>query len=255
MTGSSSFSLFYLQSSTGSSDPTNDWMDYPTLGIDKFALYIGANIFDKATHTVNKGSSLYLVNKASLLAGSLSFTAWQYGTGAGKSGSNGIANVGMLTPQGVQNDDPAATEGYFIATDWAAFGSLIIKRVTDPGGSPSLSADIVLTVPTTSESIDQSASGTPGNIYTMHTNNFNVKVFPNPATDIVTVAIKSPADQFVIESLADFTGKALFEKNVHLLKGMNEVQFSIASFPAGTYFLQIKNSGLQVLQTVKIIKA
>ena len=561
LTSTSVFSLFYLQSTTGSGTPTADWMDYPTLGVDKYALYVGANIFDKNTHATNKGSTLYLINKSSLISGTLSATIWQYGTAAGKSGSNGITGVGMLTPQGVQNDDPAATEGYFIATDWAAYGSLILKRVTNPGGTPSLSADMQFTVPTTAFSINQPALGTPGKIntfddrlfaamisknkltgnlslwtahnvevnasgvgaagggrngsrwyeigslnttpsliqsgtifdssatsprgyfmpsmatngqghsllgsstssayrriqaayatrynddpagtmqkpdtittitsnynpssglqrwgdysqtvvdpkdnmtlwtfqeYTTNNNqwglravqiiapppaqspvatadsanfcdtaiaisisgsntdkagffdpgddaggpgynrltitcsggipvtnttfisptqlscvlhvsekpagdytltitnpdgqavssiftldscignpftqiennsrknaeavtppehyeaNFEVNSFPNPATDMVRVTIKSPIDQFVTESLVDFTGRKLFEKGVHLAKGTSEVQFSIASLPAGTYFFQVKNAGSQLLQTVKIIKA
>lgn len=187
LSGSTVFTIHYLQGSTGSSNASTDWMDYPTLGIDKYALYVGANIFDNATHTINRGSSLYLINKASLIAGSLSFTVWQYGTGAGQSGSNGITGVGMLTPQGVQNDDPAATEGYFIATDWAAFGSIILKRISNPGGVPSLSSNILLTVPTTTEPIAQPAMGTPGNINTLDDRLYAAMMMKNKITGNVSL--------------------------------------------------------------------
>ena len=187
LSGGTVFTIYYLQGSTGSSNASTDWMDYPTLGIDKYALYVGANIFDKATHTINRGSSLYLINKASLIAGSLAFTVWQYGTGAGQSGSNGVTGVGMLTPQGVQNDDPGATEGYFIATDWATFGSMILKRISNPGGVPSLSADMVLTVPTTTEPIPQPALGTPGNINTLDDRLYAAMIMKNKISGNVSL--------------------------------------------------------------------
>src|SRR6185503_20028466 len=57
--------------------------------------------------------------------------------------------VGLFTPQGADNYDPAATEGYFIGVDNATFGTLVVRRVTDPGGSPFLSANALITVPTT----------------------------------------------------------------------------------------------------------
>lgn len=157
LTASTVFTKFYLQSATGSTTPTDDFLDYPTLGIDKSALYIGGNTFN-AAGTLYKGSPIYVVNKASLITGTPSFTVWQYGTGAGKSGSNG--SVGLWTPQGVHNDDPASTEGYLIGSDNANYSKLDIKRVSNPGNAtPTLSADIVLLVPTTSSTITQPSLG------------------------------------------------------------------------------------------------
>jgi uncharacterized repeat protein (TIGR01451 family) len=52
-------------------------------------------------------------------------------------------------PQGASNDDPAATEGYFVGVDGTTAGRLVLRRVLDPGGAPSVSANLNLTVPTT----------------------------------------------------------------------------------------------------------
>src|SRR5689334_25247060 len=38
-----------------------------------------------------------------------------------------------ISPRGVTNDDPASTQGYFIGTNTAAFGSLVVRRVLNPG--------------------------------------------------------------------------------------------------------------------------
>jgi len=44
------------------------------------------------------------------------------------------------TVVGVDNFDPAATEGYIIGVSNANFGSLILRRVSNPGGTPAISA-------------------------------------------------------------------------------------------------------------------
>jgi hypothetical protein len=59
----------------------------------------------------------------------------------------------------VDNDDPSAAEGYFIGVDNHDFSLLAIRRVTTPGGTPSISGNIFLTVPLTAFPIDQPAQG------------------------------------------------------------------------------------------------
>jgi hypothetical protein len=43
-----------------------------------------------------------------------------------------------------------ANEGYFIGPSDAVFGRLILRRISDPGGTPAISADIAITVSATS---------------------------------------------------------------------------------------------------------
>ena len=94
-----------------------------------------------------------MVNKANLLAGTLTVTAFR-----GLVVLSPTA-VGPYTPQGVNNDDPSATVGYFIGSDVATYGLLQIRRVTNPGGIPSISGNVPLTVPTTNGPINQVAKG------------------------------------------------------------------------------------------------
>ena len=44
--------------------------------------------------------------------------------------------TGLYTPQGVDNYDPAATEGYFIGVDPSFSGRLHLLRILNPGGNP-----------------------------------------------------------------------------------------------------------------------
>jgi uncharacterized repeat protein (TIGR01451 family) len=151
ITGGGSFTFFQFQHDlvgpTPNSD-TNGFADYDTFGVDKFALYVGANVFNQ-TGTAFIGTTGFVVNKASLLSGGpIVVTAFR-GMAAAP------ATCGPLTPQGVSNDDPAATEGYFIGADACFWSLLDIRRVSDPGGTPSLSGNLSVVVPTTTLPIAQ----------------------------------------------------------------------------------------------------
>ncbi len=113
----------------------NDFADFPTLGIDAKALYIGANFFSPSGSFLN--SDAFVIPKAALLAGTLNVYAFR----------NLIDNsAGPYTPQGVDNFDPDATVGYFVGIDACQFGKLTFRKVTNPGGIPTLSENIGLTV-------------------------------------------------------------------------------------------------------------
>ena len=147
VTSTSSFTFYRFQHDLVGTTPNSDtggFADYDTLGVDANALYIGANIFN-AAGTIWLGSTGYVVNKANLLAGSLTVTAFrQMGTGSVS---------GPSAPQGVHNDDPAATEGYFIGRDSRYYSELSVRRITNPGGTPSISANMSVTVSPTVASL------------------------------------------------------------------------------------------------------
>jgi hypothetical protein len=124
--------------------------DYPSLGVDANALYLGGRMFN-AAGTAYVGASIFVVRKSSILgAGPMVVT-----------GFNGIGTsaTGIYTPQGVHNDDPAATAGYVIGVDQAVFSQLDIHRISTPGGTPTASAMLALTVPTTSTPLQPVAGG------------------------------------------------------------------------------------------------
>ncbi len=140
ITDSSSFTFFSVNHSALPGGDATCLFDYPTLGIDINALYVGANMFCPTSFTRTNG---YVIRKSSLTGGGPIVVTGFVGlvpTGTG---------AGPFTPQGVDNNDPAATEGYFIGVDNAAFSLLDLRRVSDPGGTPSISANVNLVVPTT----------------------------------------------------------------------------------------------------------
>ncbi len=122
-------------------DASGDFCDYPSLGIDVNALYVGCNIFSGTGTFV--GTNGYVVQKASILgAGPMvvnSFPNLAAGAGAGPE-----------SPRGVDNFDPGATEGYIIGPDNATFSTIMFRRISNPGSlTPTISANIPVTVPTT----------------------------------------------------------------------------------------------------------
>jgi hypothetical protein len=129
--------------------------DTPSLGVDASALYIGANQFC-LSGTAFRGSSAWVVRKSSVLDGATPVvTAFHDLTG-------GSAGAGPYAPQGVNNDDPAATTGYFLGVDNATLGVLTLRRVSNPGATPTLSANIAIPVAATALPIPVRHKGNTG---------------------------------------------------------------------------------------------
>jgi uncharacterized repeat protein (TIGR01451 family) len=136
ITGSTVWTLFQFQA-----DAAN-FCDYPSLGIDVNALYVGCNMFSNASGFV--GTNGYVIQKSSVLGlGPMVVTSF-----AGLVPT--AAGTGPYSPRGVDNLDSTATEGYFVGVDNASFSLLDFRRVSNPGSlTPTISANISVTVPTT----------------------------------------------------------------------------------------------------------
>ena len=155
LTGSTVWTFFYFEHDLVSpAGDTGNFADYPTLGIDVNALYIGVNIFTSAGNY--QGTTAFVVRKSSLISGGpIIVSAFRNLTGS-------PSGMGPYTPQGVDNFDTTATVGYFIGVDDSLYGLLQIRRVTNPGGIPSMSANIPITVPNTLDPVSVNHSGNTG---------------------------------------------------------------------------------------------
>ncbi len=178
ITGTSSFTFFNFQHNLVS--PAGDggkFADYPTLGVDVNALYIGVNNFLGNNFSSCTG---FVVRKSSILGpGPIAATAFRnICTGS-------IA--GPYTPQGVDNDDPDATEGYFIGVDALVFNQLDIRRISNPGGTPTISSNLNITVPTTYFPLTVPASGTSTSLDALDDRLFAAQIRKNKNTGISTL--------------------------------------------------------------------
>ncbi len=124
ITDTTSFTFFQFQNDLVGVTPnvdTGNFADYDTLGVDANALYVGVNMFLNVADTFSYGTTGFVIRKSDLLVGTLTVTAFRQMVTC--SPTAGTCGTGPLTPQGVDNDDPSAAEGYFIGVDGALFES------------------------------------------------------------------------------------------------------------------------------------
>ncbi|MFA7361610.1 MAG: T9SS type A sorting domain-containing protein [Candidatus Kapaibacterium sp.] len=156
ITNSTTWTFYYISIEAVTPTISNTCLaDYPTLGIDANALYIGTNNFCGSPTQSFNSTDGYVVNKQSLITGTMVLKVFR---GLLPTSSS----AGPYTPQGIDNFDASASEGYFIGVDNVAFGKLTIRRVSNPGGTPTISSNIDLTVPTTSYPVTVPHSGNTG---------------------------------------------------------------------------------------------
>lgn len=156
--------------------------DYATLAVDANAVYIGTNLFNGAG-TAFQGCDAFVIRKSSVLSGG-PIVVTPFHTITTSSGA------GIYTPWGCTNDDPAATTGLIIGVDNAAFSLLQTRKVNNPGGTPTLSAAVSLTVPTTRSPIAMpisTSATTTGSVSTLDDRTFYARIYKNQTTGVRTL--------------------------------------------------------------------
>jgi len=108
--------------------------DYPTLGLDTHALYIGGNQFCGSSYEFYTTSGFVLHKSMTLSGGAASVTLF-----------SPLMNLstfsGIYTPQGVDNYDASPAFGYFVGADGERYDRLNVVRIASPGSlSPSATA-------------------------------------------------------------------------------------------------------------------
>src|SRR6266576_2018839 len=190
ISGSTSWSFYYVQQDMiGQPGSTGEFIDYDSVGVDNNALYIGGNMFG-ATSGNFTGTSAFVVRKSSILnGGPIVVTAFR-GLITGGDGPD--------SPRGVDNYNPAATEGYIIGPSDSTFGRLVMRRISNPGGTPTISGNIAITVDATAWPINVNASGTSGQLdalddrlFAAHIRNGRLWTAHNIAVDATGVASPS----------------------------------------------------------------
>lgn len=79
----------------------------------------------------------------------------------------------------------------------------------------------------------------------------DIKVYPNPAIDVVNIRFESPVDDEVQVSLLDSYGRLV--KSDVMEAGMTEKQLNLQDVPGGIYYLRIiKGRLINVYKVVKL---
>ena len=178
ITGTGSFTFYgFVQDAVAPVGDIGLFADYCSLGVDANAVYVGCNMFSTTSFV---GSSGWVIRKSSVLSGGpIVVTAFRgIVTGGG---------AGPYSPRGVDNDDPTATEGYFVGADNATFGTLMVRRITNPGGSPSISANMAVTVPSTTFPMNVPALGSTSPLSGVDDRLFAASMHKNTLTGVKTL--------------------------------------------------------------------
>jgi Bacterial Ig-like domain len=154
ITNTSSFSYFFFNEASPAPSGPARFVDYPQLGVDASAIYIGVNEFANATSGGFTGTDAFVIRKSSVLGGGpIVVTAFRNlvaSTGTGP---------GPDSPQPATTMDPSVNEGYIVGPDNQFFSRIVVRRITDPGGTPSISGNLNVTVPTTTLPINVPQQG------------------------------------------------------------------------------------------------
>lgn len=79
----------------------------------------------------------------------------------------------------------------------------------------------------------------------------NIKVFPNPASDVLNIQFEQPADQEIVVMILDSQGKLIKRETIEIM--MVEKQINLQGFAAGIYFLRLtKDKQTNIYKVVKL---
>ena len=77
------------------------------------------------------------------------------------------------------------------------------------------------------------------------------KVFPNPASDLITVTAIPDHNQTIRISIADLSGKQVYQEELNYNSGLLEKQIDLSTYRKGVYLVQLNLNGK--VQTEKLI--
>lgn len=83
-------------------------------------------------------------------------------------------------------------------------------------------------------------------------NNFEMKVYPNPATEYIWVLLESEEIKDAVIEIFDLEGKVVYNKHWDFVNGPNQIMLN--DMVSSQYILRISDKSGQALQTFKLIK-
>jgi hypothetical protein len=141
ITSTSNFTYFFFSEASPPPSGPSRFADYPQLGVDANAIYIGVNEFTSSSGGFT-GTTAFVIRKSSVMGGGpIVVTAFRnLASGSG---------AGPASPQPATDMVPSVDSGYIVGADNAFFSRLDVRRISDPGGTPSISPNLTVTVPQT----------------------------------------------------------------------------------------------------------
>jgi hypothetical protein len=179
----SDFTFFAFNEAAPPPSASPRFADYPQLGVDANAIYVGVNEFPSASSGGLVGTSVFVIRKSSVLgAGPIVVTAFRNLASGGN---------GPVSPQPATDMVPSVASGYIVGPDASLFSQLDVRRISDPGGTPSISGNQTVSVPTTfaPTPFSVAAQGTSGGLDALDDRLFEAMIGRDPnGTDTLWTA-------------------------------------------------------------------
>jgi Bacterial Ig-like domain len=171
ITSTSDFTYFFFNQAAPPPSASPRFADYPQMSVDEDAIYIGVNEFESGF----AGTSVYVIRKSSVLGtGPIVVTAFRNLISGGQ---------GAVSPQPATNMTPGTDSGYVVGPDATFFSRLDVRRISNPGGTPSISGNLTVTVPQTfaPDPFPVPAQGTTGGLDALDDRLFEAMIGRDPA--------------------------------------------------------------------------
>lgn len=143
-----------------------------------------------------------------------------------------------IAPQSVNSGGTKMTQANSSLT--FTVGELVVLSQTDSDGN-SLGGGFTAGATLTTVSIQETDAAI-----------LDVKVYPNPTTELVNIQINHSTIDQVVVTISDLQGKEVYSGKYAGIS--NVIGINTASYATGNYLLTLKNVNNQVLGTYKIIK-
>jgi len=82
-------------------------------------------------------------------------------------------------------------------------------------------------------------------------NNINMNVFPNPASDNITLSFEANGDDHLIQ-ITDMSGRVVLEKTYYKLSGMQQINLNTTTLNTGFYLVSVAKDGVSFTKTISI---
>jgi hypothetical protein len=79
-------------------------------------------------------------------------------------------------------------------------------------------------------------------------------LYPNPATEEITVSIDAPNAEKVVLVVTDIYGKQLMQQQISVEVGSNNTKLNVANLSSGTYLIKLQSTKTNTSSTLKFIK-
>ena len=144
-------------------------------------------------------------------------------------------------------------ERSFNGTDYAAVGSVKatgVKNYTFTDVADNIKGRRVYY---RLKKVDNDGSYTYSEVFTLHIPlNIKFTVYPNPATEFISIQINNNSNEKATVQLTDITGKIVFSNTYTLNNGL--ITIPVKQFTAGTFMIRLTTQNESYLQKVVIIK-